>query len=110
PYECGTGGERCQFALGSRHALFQPPLVTERAERGLPVDVGPERGDLAMQLVDPILRLVASLLVLVLREVELPPRRAGGGLALLLGRLRFFPPSHFLPHAVEVSDLVLECG
>src|SRR5207253_2554044 len=77
PDQVGTVREPFQFARDSRHALFQPPLVTERAERGLPVDVGPEGGDLAMQLVDSILRLVASLLVLVLREVELPPRRAG---------------------------------
>src|SRR5439155_16348020 len=94
----------------SRHTLFQSPLATEGAERGVLVEVGPERGDLAMQLVDPILRLVASLLVLVLREVELPPRRAGGGLALLVGSLRFFQPVQFLPEAVEVSDLVLEGG
>src|SRR2546422_933430 len=85
-------------------------FASEGAERGLPVDVGPERGDLAMELVDPVLGLVASLLVLVLREVELPPCRARGGLALLVVRLRFLQPVPFLPEAIEVFDFFLEGG
>src|SRR5207245_2370208 len=99
-----------RFPRDSRHALFQSSFVSEGAERGLPVDVGPERGDLAMELVDPVLGLVASLLVLVLREVELPPCRARGGLALLVVRLRFLQPVPFLPEAIEVFDFFLEGG
>src|SRR5439155_138351 len=36
PDQVGTVREPFQFARDSRHTLFQPPLVTERAERGLP--------------------------------------------------------------------------
>src|SRR5437899_244488 len=50
------------------------------------------------------------LLVLVLREVELPPRRASGCLALQVSRLRFLQAVQFLPQAVEVFDLFLEGG
>src|SRR5437870_5303316 len=110
PDQVGTVREPFQLPRDSRHALFESPLVSEGAERGLPVDVGPERGDLAMELVDPVLGLVASLLVLVLREVELPPCRARGGLALLLVRLRFLQPVPFLPEAIEVFDFFLEGG
>src|SRR2546428_4281544 len=110
PDQVGTVHEPFQFPRDSRHALFQSSFVSEGAERGLPVDVGPERGDLAMELVDPVLGLVASLLVLVLREVELPPCRARGGLALLVVRLRFLQPVPFLPEAIEVFDFFLEGG
>src|SRR2546428_462275 len=110
PDQVGTVHEPFQFPRDSRHALFQSSFVSEGAERGLPVDVGPERGDLAMELVDPVLGLVASLLVLVLREVELPPCRARGGLALLVVRLRFLQPVPFLPEAIEGFDFFLEGG
>src|SRR5437899_5131781 len=100
PDQVGTVCEPFQFPRDSRHALFQAPLVSEGAERGLAVDVGPERGDLSMQFVDPVLGLVASLLVLVLREVELPPRRPSGGLALLVVRLRLLPAVPFPPEPV----------
>src|SRR3989441_839880 len=110
PDQVGTVREPFQLPRDSRHSLFESPLVSEGAERGLAVDVGPERGDLPMQFVDPVLGLVASLLVLVLRKVELPPRRASGGLALLVSRLRFLQAVPFLPQAVEVFDLFLEGG
>src|SRR3989442_3635120 len=110
PDQVGTVCEPFQFPRDSRHALFESPLVSEGAERGLAVDVGPERGDLAMQFVDPVLGLVTSLLVLVLREVELPPRRSSGGLALLVGRLRLLQAVQFLAQAIEVFDLFLEGG
>src|SRR5207245_6725488 len=99
-----------QFPRDSRHALFESPVVSEGAERGLAVDVGPERGDLAIEFVDPVLGLVTSLLVLVLREVELPPRRPSGGLALLVIRLRLLQAVEFLAQPVEVFDLFLEGG
>src|SRR3989442_15674600 len=110
PDQVGTVCEPFQFPRDSRHALFESPLVSEGAERGLAVDVGPERGDLAMQFVDPVLGLVTSLLVLVLREVELPPRRPSGGLALLVIRLRLLQAVQFLAQAVDVFDLFLEGG
>src|SRR3989449_10938328 len=49
-----------------------------------------------------------SLLVLALREVEFAPRRASGGLALLVGRLRLLQAVPFLPQAIEVLDFLLE--
>ncbi len=46
----------------------------------------------------------------MLREVELPPRRPSGGLALLVIRLRLLQAVQFLAQAVEVFDLFLEGG
>src|SRR3989442_15670176 len=63
-----------------------------------------------MEFVDPVLGLVASLLVLVLREVELPPRRSSGGLALLVGPLRLLQAVQVLAQAIEVFDFFLEGG
>src|SRR2546427_6220084 len=110
PDQVGAVREPFQFPRDPRHAFFQSPFVSEGTERGLPVDVRPERGDLSVQLVDPILRLVASLFVLALREVELPPRRSGRGLPLPVGRLRILEPVHLIPQPIEVLDFVLEGG
>src|SRR2546422_2023299 len=110
PDQVDTVREPFELPRDSRHALFESPLVPEGAERGLAVDVSPERGDLAMEFVDPVLGLVASLLVLVLGEVELPPRGASGRLALLVIRFRFLQAVQFLPQAVEVFDFILEGG
>src|SRR5256712_1105366 len=110
PDQVGAVREPFQFPRDPRHAFFQSPFVSEGTERGLPVDVRPERGDLSVQLVDPILRLVASLFVLALREVELPPRRSGRGLPLPVGRLRILEPVHLLPQAIQILDFVLEGG
>src|SRR3989441_1206165 len=110
PDQVGPVREPFQFPCDSRHALFESSFVSEGAERGLPIDVGPERGDLAMKLIDPVLGLIASLLVLVLREVELPSRCARGRLALLVVRLRFLQPVPFFPEVIEVFDLFLEGG
>src|SRR5438093_3105095 len=110
PDQVGTVREPFELPRDSRHALFESSLVSEGAERGLAVDVSPERGDLAMEFVDPVLGLVASLLVLVPGEVELPPRGASGRLALLVIRFRFLQAVQFLPQAVEVFDFILEGG
>src|SRR6266852_4693241 len=110
PDQLGPVREPCQFSRDPRHAFLQASFVPEGAERGLPVDVRPERSDLPVQLVDPVLRLVASLLVLVLREVELPPRRSRRGLPLGVDRLRLLQPVQLLPQAIEVLDLILEGG
>src|SRR3989442_2347425 len=72
--QLGAICEPFQFPRNPRHAFLQSSFVSKRAERGLPVDVGPERSDLPVQLVDPVLRLVASLFVLVLRgRTPAPP-------------------------------------
>src|SRR5439155_11660124 len=98
------------FAGASCHPFLQSPFVSERGERGLPVDVRPKRGDLAMQLIDPVLDLIPPLLVLPLREVEFPLRRAGRGLPLLVRRFRLLQPVEFLAQAVEVLRLLLKEG
>src|SRR6267378_179373 len=100
--------EPFQLACDSRHPFFQSSFVSEGAEGGLPIDVGPQGGDLAVKIVDPVLCLVASLLVFALREVKLPPRCVCGRLTLLVGRLRLLHAVQFLPQAVEVSHLLLE--
>ncbi len=84
PHEIRAVREPRQFAGDPCHPFLQSPFVSERGERGLPVDVRPKRGDLAMQFIDPVLDLIPPLLVLPLREIELPLRRAGGGLPLLV--------------------------
>src|SRR6266550_5970823 len=63
-----------------------------------------------MQFIDPVLDLIPALLVLPLREVELPLRRAGGGLSLLVRRFRLLQPVEFLAQAVEVLRLLLKEG
>src|SRR2546426_1033858 len=106
PDQVGTVHEPFQFPRDSRHALFQSSFVSEGAERGLPVDVGPERGDLTMELVDPVLGLVASLLVLVLRLeiLHLPGAGFEGGLELRDARSSLFAL------LIQTSELFLQCG
>src|SRR5437773_2461553 len=63
-----------------------------------------------MQLCDPVLDRIPPLLVLPLREVEPPLRRAGGRLPLLVCRFPLFQPVEFLAQAVEVLRLLLKEG
>src|SRR5437773_1727775 len=110
PHEIRAVREPRQFAGDSCHPFLQSPFVSKGGERGLPVDVRPKRGDLAMQFIDPVLDLIPPLLVFPLREVELPLRRAGRSLPLLVRRLRLLQPVEFLAQAVEVVRLLLEEG
>src|SRR5438046_6562654 len=57
PYQVLAVRKPLEFTGDPHHPLFHSPLVPERAERGLPVDVRPKRGDVAVRLVVPVLDL-----------------------------------------------------
>ena len=102
--------EPCELARDPTDPLLQAAFIAEGTERGLPVDIRPEGGDLAMQLVDAVLDFVPPFFVLPFCEVELPLRGACRGLALVVQRLRLLESVEFLPQSVQVRDVFLQRG
>ena len=102
--------EPCELARDPSDPLLEAAFIAEGTERGLSVDIGPEGGDLAMELVDAVLDFVPPLLVLPFCEVELPLRGACRGLALVVQGLRLLESVEFLPQSVQVRDIFLQRG
>src|SRR2546427_1232259 len=102
--------EPCELARDPSDPLLQAAFIAEGTERGLPVDIRPEGGVLAMQLVDAVLDFVPPFFVLPFCEVELPLRGACRGLALVVQRLRLLESVEFLPQSVQVRDVFLQRG